>query len=236
MPCSRGRVDPTRVVTLRLFAASGGYCQSPTCLRELFLDTKTASIHLAEAAHIIAASDTGPRSDQCSTAIARSAYENLILLCPSCHTIIDKLPHEYTDSTLRQWKRNHIDRIAVAIGAVKVPDRQSARRLIEPALRENGRIFVDYNPNRDYRFDPESEVAQIWQRKMRSRILPNNRKILLVLDKNLHLLTEDEVATLEEFRQHVEELEERHIGPAESLRARRFPPKMTTILTEEHNV
>ena len=117
------------------------------------------------------------------------------------------------------------------MGATNLPDRQSARRLIEAPLRENHQIFEDYNPNRSYRFDPESELALVWKRKMRSRILPNNRKILLVLDTNPHLLTEAEVSTVEQFRQHVEELEDRHLGAAKSsLCARRFPVLMNTIL------
>ena len=180
---------------------------------------------------MIAASDKGPRGDPQSNTRTRSAYDNLILFCPTCHTIIDKLTDKYPESTLRQWKRQHIDRFAVAIGAASLRDRPSARRLIEPALRENARIFADYNPNRSYRMDPESELACVWQRKMRSRILPNNRRILLVLDRSSHLLIGEEFETLENFRQHVEELEDRHFGPADTLCARRFPLEMTAILT-----
>ena len=96
-------------------------------------------------------------------------------------------------------------------------------------MEENLFIFTRYGPDNEYRHDPESEQARVWKRKMLSRILPNNRKILLILDKNKTMLSADEKLVLEEFRQHVEELEERHLGDASTV-GRQFPPGMQQIL------
>jgi len=95
MPCSRGLANPDRHTTLRLFADSGGYCQRPECANPLFVDTGTKSIHVAEMAHIIAASGKGPRADATVTQADKGSYDNLILLCGNCHTTIDKAPADF---------------------------------------------------------------------------------------------------------------------------------------------
>ena len=64
---------------------------------------------------------------------------------------------------IREWKRKHVERINSLFGAVEYPDRASARKAIEPALTENRAVFDQYGPNNDYRQDPESEFAKVWQ-------------------------------------------------------------------------
>lgn len=41
-------------------------------------------------AHIVAEEDDGPRGDPSMPVSERNAYPNLILLCPTHHTLIDK--------------------------------------------------------------------------------------------------------------------------------------------------
>lgn len=133
---------------------------------------------------------------------------------------------------IREWKREHVERIMSLFGAVEYPDRASARKAIEPALTENRAVFDQYGPNNDYRQDPESELAKVWQRKMRAIILPNNRKVLTVLDANRCHLSPSEEKTLEAFRQHIDDLESKHIGEGRGDVASRFPAGMSAILTE----
>ena len=235
MPCTRGQANPDRHTTSRLFADSCGHCQRPECPNQLFVDTGTKNIHVAEMAHIIAASRKGPRADTAVTQADRGSYNNLILLCANCHTIIDKSPGDFPDNMIREWKRKHIERRDSIFGAVEYPDRASARKAIEPALNENRAVFDQYGPHNDYRQDPESELAKVWQRKMRAIILPNNRKALTILDANRQHLNEAELKTLEAFRQHIDDLEAKHIGECSGDVASRFPAVMSGILTEEHH-
>lgn len=232
MSCSRGKASPNRHTTLRLFADSAGFCQNPACLRKLFVDTDTRNVHIAEMAHIFAANNSGPRANTTLSEEARGTYENLILLCPSCHTIIDKAPEDFPDDLLEKWKQHHIRCIAEVFGAVTYSCRSDTRKAIEPILAENRAIFQEYGPDNDYRVNPESELAQVWQRKVLSHVLPNNRKCLAVLDANRKHLFERELLTLEQFRQHVDDLEARHLGDSETLVARRFPDGMNDILKE----
>lgn len=233
MPCTRGDASPDRHTTLRLFADSGGYCQHPECCNAIFVDTGTHNIHVAEMAHIIAASDKGPRADATVTQAEKGSYENLILLCANCHTTIDKAPTDFPDKMIRDWKRRHVERIASLFGAVEYPDRATSRKAIEPALSENRAVFDQYGPNNDYRQDPESDLAKVWQRKLRAIILPNNRRILTILDANRRHLSPSEVKTLEAFRQHVDDLESKHIGEGSGDVASYYPAAMSDILTGE---
>jgi hypothetical protein len=232
MSCTRGRADPDEQTRLRLFAHSGGYCQNPQCLLGLFVDTDSSKLHIAEIAHIVAASDAGPRADAELSDEERGSFENLILLCPTCHTTIDKASKDFPDTTVREWKHRHAERIAATFGVVEYPGRRDARRAIDPALAENEAIFREYGSENEYRSDPESELADVWKRKVLLQILPNNRRILAILDANRGLLRSSELTTLEDFRQHVDDLEARHLGEGRKGVGRRFPVEMETILAE----
>ena len=212
---------------LRLFSDAAGLCQNPSCLQPLFPE-QHASLHIAEIAHIIAASDYGPCADPDMDLGHRRSYNNLLLLCPTCHTMVDKAPQNYSCYQLIQWKKNHIAKITEAFYLNCYNDREDARKAIEPLMEENFAIFTMHGPNNEYRLDPESEQSRIWKRKVLSRILPNNRKILLILDKNRDLLSAEEKLVIEKFRQHVEEMEERHMGDASTV-GREFPPEMQQI-------
>ena len=182
-------------------------------------------------AHIFAASEGGPRAYAELSQEERGSYANLILLCPTCHTTIDKAPNDFPDELISRWKQDHVRRIAEVFGAVSYENRESARKAVDPLLTENRAIFDQYGPNNDYRFNPESEIAEAWQRKVLSKILPNNRKLLLIIDANRGLLSAEEVNTLERFRQHVDDLEARHLNEDVASVGSQFPVAMTKILT-----
>ena len=231
MACPRGRPTPNQFTKLRLFADSAGFCQRPDCQRALFIDTGGTRLHIAEMAHVFAASASGPRGTSDLSHQERSAYENLILLCPSCHAIVDKAPADFPDTLMTEWKRIHVELISEAFGAVRYSNRHAAREAIEPLLSENLLIFTQYGPNNEYRLDPESELAAAWKRKVLAHIIPNNRRLLAILDRNRCHLREQETATLDRFRQHVGDIEARHLEELDTSGAQLFPNDMNTILT-----
>lgn len=228
MTCSHGRTNPTAQTKLRLFADSGGYCQRPNCRRRLFSDEGGKDYHIAEMAHIFAATNEGPRADTALSESERSAYENLILLCPNCHTEIDKAPDIFTDQMITEWKNSHVLTIKNILGVAQLSSRDDARNFIKPILRANKLIFEQFGPDNDYSANPEAEEAYVWKRKMLSQIIPNNRKMILFIDANLHLIKDDEHETVELFRQHVDDLIHRHIGDNENV-ASRFPSEMNNL-------
>lgn len=107
-----------------LWARSAGRCAFPNCGESCTRDATHAdrASVVGEVAHIVSRSDTGPRADLEVPQEIRDSYENLILLCPSHHALVDKQPNTYTAKKLRQWKVDHEKRIQrlVATGMARV--------------------------------------------------------------------------------------------------------------------
>ena len=228
MVCTRGRANPDSQTKLRLFADSAGYCQRPTCRNRLFSDTGSEDYHIAEMAHIFAAVDGGPRTKSSLGRAERANYENLILLCPNCHAEIDKAPNQFPDEMIARWKAEHIKTIRDILGVARFGSRGEARKYLEPLLERNFSIFQNVGPNNAYSENPEAEEARVWKRKMVTELIPNNQAILLAIDANYELVDQGERATVEQFRQHVTDLIERHLNGTEHV-ATEFPVAMNSL-------
>lgn len=231
MACSRGAASPNVHTQRRLFSGSAGYCQNPGCLNELFVDAAGTNIHIAELAHVFAANDGGPRADPKLTEGERGAFENLIVLCANCHTKVDKAPDAYPDAMMLGWKRDHAKKLQGLFGAVAFNDRSVAHKAVNPLLVENRAIFDKYGPHIDAARNPESGAAEQWKRKMLTRILPNNRRLLSIVDANRDLLRDDEKQTLELFRQHIDDLEAFHVAGIKA-NGSCFPGEMANIFQD----
>ena len=181
-------------------------------------------------AHVFAANDDGPRANRELSEEERGEFENLILLCSACHTIIDKAEQDFPDHLIAGWKRDHEAQLTKIFGAVHLASRSEVRAVIEPLLMENRIIFEEYNPDLEYRENPESEKAAVWQRNMRERIIPNNRRVLAMLDANRDYMVDDEERILELFRQHIHDLEARHFTEIVDGEQRRFPTEMNGMM------
>lgn len=97
----------TKSTLKRLFILSGNQCAAPDCTNQLIAKDETTII--TEVCHIAAASPEGPRYDSLMTDDDRRHYDNLLLLCDSCHKTIDNKANEkaYPNSLLKEWKSNH---------------------------------------------------------------------------------------------------------------------------------
>lgn len=63
---------------------------------------------LGEEAHIVGKEDDGPRGDSSVSVSERNSYHNLILLCPTHHTLIDKENGKhFSVDQLKEMKRSH---------------------------------------------------------------------------------------------------------------------------------
>ncbi len=89
-----------------LWMRSAGRCAYPDCRRELAVDATDldAAKVIGEEAHIFAHSIHGPRPNPDSISKTTNHYENLIMLCPTHHTIIDKQENTYPVDVLLGWK------------------------------------------------------------------------------------------------------------------------------------
>ena len=232
MVCTRGRIKPKANTKLRLFADSAGHCNRPECRLPLFSEEHHGNYYIAELAHILAANDGGPRAAPEVLETSRNSYSNLILLCPNCHTMVDKCPKQFPDAMLRRWKLEHKSLVYEAVGVRKVSSRSEALLFVEPLLRANRLIHQCYGPDNDYRQNPEAEQTETWKRKVVCQVIPNNQRLLLFMDANTELLQAHERITVERFRQHVDDLVERHLGDAIGT-ASRFPESMISLFSQQ---
>jgi hypothetical protein len=225
---NRGRRIP-RDTVLRLVAASAGHCASPFCgtgflWHEL---SNGSAVRLGEVAHIVAASVGGPRGDAEAPESDLVAYENLVLLCPTCHQVVDGAPEEYPVETLRQWKVNHEARISELLGVGRHETREGAHAQLLGLLEENRVVWETYGPESADGWRPE--VADIWLREVRDVILPNNARIGKLLEVNSHLLSPTERAIVAEFAAHARAIEHRHLAGVINPAAPLFPARLNSV-------
>lgn len=119
------RRPPSLQIVKTLFAASGGECAFPGCTTRLV--HRESGAMLGEMCHIHAASAGGPRYDPDLEDWERSETDNLIILCPTHHSLVDQDSTTYTAETLRQMKVQHETRVAAIMdGAGLALDNQQA--------------------------------------------------------------------------------------------------------------
>ena len=105
--------------------------------------------------HIVAVQPKGPRGQPRLTENDLNSYENLILLCPTHHAIVDNQPETYTPDMLRRWKDIHEAKHLSNVGNVPVawsPNPQLSASLVnqrldeEIALLRRCRLFHGFDP------------------------------------------------------------------------------------------
>ena len=216
---------------LRLFSEAAGHCQRSDCLQPLFPAEMGGDKHIAEMAHVIPHGEMGPRHEERPAGeFEADSFENLILLCPTCHTIIDKDPAGYSRGTLLEWKNNHLAALANKQGIRAYDERDQVRDAVVSAMAENKAIWKEFAPSdgSSFEYDPESETAKTWMQRMRGVILPNHFRTQAIIKANLHHMTETERQTFAQYQEHVRGLSERHVcGVAGG--AIRYPAEMDGI-------
>jgi hypothetical protein len=233
--CSRGRGRRiSRDTIVRLLAHASGRCQDPACGLDLWhLVEPDRYLRLAEIAHIIAAAEEGPRANPSATEDELTSEENLIVLCPTTHSMVDAAPDIYTNELLKNWKDAHIARVDELFGVVSYSTRSDARRALEPLLAENRAIWERYGPESSSASHPVSEAYPVWIRLATEKILPNNSKIARLLDANRHLFTEAERGLDLEFAMHADAFAARHLTEEFNPQAPRFPKSLDAVFRED---
>jgi len=107
--------------TIDLLAKRAAYtCSNPGCGARTIGPSRsdpTKTVSVGVAAHITASRLKGARHDQSLSSEARRSAENGIWLCQSCSRKIDVNDGaDYSVDTLKEWKANHEQEVADAIG------------------------------------------------------------------------------------------------------------------------
>jgi hypothetical protein len=194
-----------------LWGRAGGRCSNPACRADL---TKTIerslSFHIGEMAHIIAQSPDGPRALGSAGA---DIYDNLVLLCPTCHTMIDKAPNAFSEEQLRNWKVGREGEVEEAGREVSFSSHDQLKRYVGLLLSENRQIFETVGPRSNIaQSDPGSDSVNIWEARKLDTLLPNNYKIINALNSNIELTSDGELRAFAAFRQHASAYEQQQYG------------------------
>lgn len=131
-------------VRTELWIRAGGRCQNRTCNKYLLESMTAPEIYNGgEVAHIIADSMNMVRGDSELSKKLGADINNLMLLCPNCHTEIDKAQNEgfFTKELLTQMKIEHENRIRLVTGITK--DLDSHIINFHNEISNSGNMFTD---------------------------------------------------------------------------------------------
>lgn len=151
-----------------------------------YLDISTPDV-IGEMAHIIGFKQDAARG--LAVHEFDNSYENLILLCPTCHTKVDAAPQVYTVEKLHELKSAWESKVAMAL---QVPLFNTIGDLCDSILRiliENRRIWSQYGPESEVAIrNPLSNMSLYWDLRKIDTIVPNNIKICSLIDANKKLI------------------------------------------------
>lgn len=191
----------------KLYAESMGRCMNPNCQTELF----NANGDIIEKAHIV---------PYCKT--KENTYENLIILCPNCHTKYDK-NELFTVDEVKGWKQLRKEELE-RVFCKKFHSFDELKAKVVPLLLENKSIYENYYLNNE---------KALWD-KFEPKILINNRKLKELFKNNLSLFQShpeksySNLNYIQLFLTHVEEFESTRRDD-EKNRAVLFPKEINSM-------
>jgi hypothetical protein len=215
-----------------VLARSGGYCANPSCRRDLFPPIAPGRIaSIAELAHIIGQSQEGPRGQSDIPVEARDDGSNIVLLCPTCHEIVDDMSATdvFTAEVLQRWKQDHERRVRHGAAIPTFDTRSELNAAVARLLDENYGIWRNLGPESSAADDPLSEAATQWHDRVVHVVVPNNRRVLELIDANRDLLDQQELAAVEDFRVHAAALDLNYTSGRWRAGAPRFPDSFSGL-------
>jgi hypothetical protein len=184
-----------------LWGRAAGICSNPECREDLtVILEKGKSYNVGEMAHMIAKSADGPRG---SGSKEDNSYDNLILLCPTCHTRIDKAPDEYPVGMLREWKAAHEKEIRSRGGEAKFESLNDLKIAVRKLLAENKALWSALGPKSQTALsNPDSNLHSVWTLRKLDTIIPNNHRIINLINGNTDLLSVSQSQAFSKFKIH----------------------------------
>ena len=188
--------------TKLLWGRAAGRCSRDGCCRDLTRSNQGQHYILGEQAHVTGQSPAGPRPIEQG---GPDTYDNMILLCPTCHTEIDKKPDLFPEDTLLAWKKKHEEWVAAYGSERRYASNEELASAIIAILDENYVFFKEYGPKSDIaELSPASNVYNVWEIGRAAKLVPNNLRILNMLKTNGDLLTSKQKAAVPAFIAHAE--------------------------------
>ena len=99
-----------------LWTRARNQCAFPGCRQELVQEGGNSGIVVGQEVHIVARSPGGPRGHEPKPERGVDSYENILVLCPTHHTIVDSAPEIYTKQAMIDMKHAHETRLRLEQG------------------------------------------------------------------------------------------------------------------------
>ena len=166
-----------------LWSNAAGRCSFTDCPEKLTVEqaAHAAPYTLGEMAHIKGNKNGSNRYDKNQADEERDSYENLILLCPNHHALIDKPENEsiYSVDVLLKMKIAHENEISKRLKVKGLASVEKVKNEIAIYLAENRQVWLQYGPESEAaQKNPNSEeIYAVWFSERLSTIVPNNRII-----------------------------------------------------------
>lgn len=219
-----------------LWSAAGGRCAFPGCwIRLCYHEARGATPYtLGEMAHICGDKLGANRHDPSQSDVERDDYQNLILLCPTHHTLIDRKENEvvYTVAALHEMKTEHELQVLRRMDQDPMPTKADIARFILPLLEENRQSWAQYGPLSELaQTQPQNEaVHAMWVSERLSVIIPNNRKIVAQLNPQKSTFAADEQAVVATFMMHARSYEQWVEDIIPYAAVKRFPAEFDDLI------
>lgn len=185
-----------------LWGRAAGICSNPSCREDLTVLIKgNCNFNVGEMAHVVARSPDGPRGESGG---GSDEYENLVLLCPTCHRTVDKAPSGvYPAAMLHRWKVEHERAIRVSGSNLIFNSVRELKAFVVGILAENKALWRSIGPHSESATtNPGSNLHEVWTLRKLDTIVPNNAKIVNAVNANIAFLTSEETAAFLDFKIH----------------------------------
>jgi hypothetical protein len=224
-----------------LWSNAAGVCSFSGCNEKLTVEQaeSVAPYTLGEMAHIKGNKPGSNRYDHSQSDLERDSYENLILLCPTHHSLIDKPENEdeYSVKRLLEMKIEHEKYISNRLKCEVIESIDRLKDKIAIYMAENYKAWEQYGPLSDNaRRNPNNDqIYALWISARLSIIAPNNREMAQVLNKNRALFAREEQRLVSEFLTHVESYEKWINDEIPYQAVLRFPKSFEELILGESN-
>jgi hypothetical protein len=211
-----------------LWARAGGRCSKPDCTEDLTVLLETGNYDVGEMAHVIGRKPNAARG---TSEGGSDTYNNLVLLCPTHHTHIDKAPEgTFPIEMLHEWKRTQENIISNAGKTKRFETFDQLHSAISRILASNNATFETFGPkSATAKADPSSNLFSVWELRRLDRIVPNNLLILNLIDGNEALIPSSAIPAIEKFRVHADAYQQHVIYTLDSYPL--FPSEFAEIFS-----
>lgn len=187
---SKSRKAPSTKTLRRLYLLSGNQCANPKCATVLINANGTL---VADVCHIKAESPGGPRFDETLGVEERRAPENLILLCNTCHTLVDAEPNKYSIAVLTKWKSDreaHFEAVGDTLQqryVANIVDEAEEVGLTKPKTLNAYIAFLDAQ-NISHMVDEDTPArVGAFAERLRHLALPDRDLMRVIIEKSIAL-------------------------------------------------